>query len=135
MSLEKLQKVPLFNCVPYCMLVPGYPARPQFTGTCVATKTQGVKAWITAACPASYFKLLLLLQGNFLTPELIAHMVTFCALVFLETNHNRRQLELFCIVSRNKLGPEPTAQWHFLHPCMSFYGIYFSKLPLGWTST
>ena len=76
-----------------------------------------VKAWVTAACLASHFMLFMtatrelphvLLLGNFLMPELIAYSVMFCALVFLETNHNRGQLELLCIVSYNKLGSKPT---------------------------
>lgn len=42
----------------------------------------------------------------------------FCyGLVLLETNHNRGQLELLCIVSHIKLGPESTT----LYLCMSFY--------------
>ena len=61
--------------------------------------------------------LFLLLLGNFLMPKLIAYSVMFCALVFLETNHNRGQLELLCIVSHIKLGPESTT----LYLCMSFY--------------
>ena len=60
----------------------------------------------------------------------------FCyGLVLLETNHNRGQLELLCIVSHNMLGPEPTAQQHFLFPCVSFYGLCLYKLPLRWTPT
>jgi hypothetical protein len=66
-------------------------------------------------------------------PELIADSVMFCGLVVLETSHNRGQLELLCIGSHNKQGPEPTAQRHFLRLLMSFYGICFYKLPLGWT--
>jgi hypothetical protein len=54
-------------------------------------------------------------------------------LVFLETNHNRSHLELLCIVSHSKLGHEPTTGQHFLHLVMSFYGLCFYKLSLGWT--
>ena len=56
-------------------------------------------------------------------PKLTIGSVTFCALVLLETNYYRSRLELLCIVSHNKLGPEPTTQQHFLHLCMSFYGF------------
>jgi hypothetical protein len=77
--------------------------------------------------------LFLLLLGNFLMPQLITYSVMFCALVFLETNHNRSQLGLLCVVSHDKLGTEPTTMQHFLHLCMSFYSFCFSKLPLGWT--
>ena len=76
--------------------------------------------------------LLLLLLGNFLMPGLTAYSLKLRALVFLETNHNRGQLELLCTVSHNKLGPKPTARQNFLPPCMSFYGLCLSKLPLGW---
>ena len=79
-----------------------------------------VKAQVTVACLASHFVALLILQGNFLMSVLIGYSVTFCALVFLETNHNRSQLELLCIVGHNKLGPEPTTQQYFLNLGMSF---------------
>ena len=36
-------------------------------------------------------------------PELIACSVQSCALVFLESNYNRGQLELLCVDSHNKL--------------------------------
>lgn len=48
--------------------------------------------------------LLSLLLRNFLMPELIAYSVMSCALVFLETDHNRGQLELLCVDNHNKLG-------------------------------
>jgi hypothetical protein len=47
----------------------------------------------------------------------------FCALVLLETIHNRGQLELLCRVSRSKPGPKPTTRQHFLYLCVSFYGF------------
>jgi hypothetical protein len=72
--------------------------------------------------------LLLMLLRNFLMPELIAYSVMYYALVFLETNHNRSQLKLLCIVSHSKLGPEPTAKQLFLHLCMNFYGLCLYKL-------
>jgi hypothetical protein len=75
----------------------------------------------------------LLLLGNFLMPELITSSVMFCALVFLETNHNRNQLELPCVASHHKPKPKSTARQHFLHLCISIYDFYFYKLPLGWT--
>ena len=59
----------------------------------------------------------MLFLGSSLVSELIAYSVIFYALVFLETNHNRGQLELLCIVSHIKLGPESTT----LYLCMSFY--------------
>jgi hypothetical protein len=65
-------------------------------------------------------------------PELITYSIIFCALVFLETNHNRSQLVLLCIVSHNKLGAIPSARQHFLHLGM-IYGLCFYKLSLGWT--
>jgi hypothetical protein len=66
-------------------------------------------------------------------PELMAYSVMICALVLLEINQNRGQLELFCMISHNKLGPEPTARKHFLHLCMSFYVFCTYELLLGWT--
>jgi hypothetical protein len=69
--------------------------------------------------------LLLLLLGNFLMLSLIICSVMFCARVFLETKHKRSQLELLCIVSHNKCGPEPTTQQYLLHLCMSFMFFVF----------
>ena len=56
-------------------------------------------------------------------PQVEFYSVMLCALVILETNHNTGHLELLCIVSHNKLGPEPTTQHQFLHLYISFYGI------------
>lgn len=58
---------------------------------------------------------LILLLGNFLMSRLIADSVILCALMLLETNHNRGPLELLCIVNHDKLGWEPTAQQYFLY--------------------
>jgi hypothetical protein len=44
--------------------------------------------------------------------------------MLLETNPNRSQLELLCIVNHHKFGPQPTTQQHFLHLCASYYGMY-----------
>ena len=74
--------------------------------------------------------LLLELLGNFVIPELIAYSVMLCALVLLETNHNRGQLELLCMVSHIKLGPESTT----LYLCMSFYFLFFHFMLGSWTS-
>ena len=43
-----------------------------------------------------------------------------------------KTVELLCIVTHNKLEPEPepTTQQHFLHLCMSFYAISLYKLSL-----
>lgn len=96
-----------------------------------------VKAWVTVACLASPFVVTNVIRKlphvPIIVPELLADSVTFCVLVFLENSHNRGQLELLCIVSHNKLEPEPTAQRYFLHFYMSFYDFCFCKLPLGWT--
>lgn len=74
--------------------------------------------------------LLILLLGNFLMSGLTADFVILCALMLLETNHNRGPLELLCIVNPNKLGPEPTAQQYFLYLSVNFHCFCFYT-PLG----
>lgn len=74
----------------------------------------------------SFFFLVLL--GNFLMPKLIANSVIFCAL-------GSQSQEKSVRTALYKLGPKPTTQQHFLHLCISIYGIYLYKLRLGWTPT
>lgn len=56
-------------------------------------------------------------------PELITYSAMLCALVSLETNHNRNQLGPLCIVSHNKLGTEPTTMLHFLYELLEFFAF------------
>jgi hypothetical protein len=67
--------------------------------------------------------LFLLLLGNFLTPKLVTTSVIFCA---LGNQSQQKSAELLYIVTHNKPRPIPTQQ-HFLHLCMSFYGVSLHK--------
>lgn len=110
-----------------------------------------VEAWVTLACLASHF---MLPQGyfliccyycyketfsctvtrNFFMSDLTINpnSVMFYALLFLEANHNRGQLELLCIDCHNKLRPETSLETDILlsrkRPCMWVTDILVGKL-------
>lgn len=56
--------------------------------------------------------LFLLIMENFLMLKFITYSVMFYA---LGNQSQQKSVELLCIDTQNKLGPEPTKQQHFMY--------------------